>query len=165
MGSWPMFDSTQPYQIPQGARVVAPYRNGLYAWSAAQLDYHAAAAKAFIDVLAADAPGCAVLDVERYDARPQDAPGWLRQKPAGSGCIYCSSDTLPAVTAQCAGLAYFIWLATLDGTVCLTGADLDLPPGVTLAAVQGWPQALLGFPADLSVILSADWLIRIGGSP
>lgn len=164
MTSWLMWDSTTPWVIPRGARVVAPYRNGAYEWSPLSLDDVKGAAKAFIDVLGDDPAGCAILDVEPGCAAPGQVPRWLDGKVRGSGCIYCNRATLPSVIAAAAGRPFFLGLATLDGTLP-SRHELGLPPEVTHAFTQAWGAALTGFNADLSVIWSADWLTRIGGTP
>lgn len=164
MSSWLMWDSVTPLVIPAAARVVMPYRNGLYAWPPAMVGYFRYAAKAFIDVTGTDPEGCAVLDVETGDATPGQVPGWLGRKPPGSGCVYCNRSTLPAVLDAGREHQFYIGIATLDGTIP-DAAQLGLAASVTHAFTQAWGAAQLGFNADLSVIHDAGWLTRIGGTP
>jgi len=165
MPSWVGFDTTTPQVLPSAAFVMA-YYNGAYAWPAAQLARFPA--HAMIDVLGHAWSACSILqidgtaaDVARLTAA---APGWIRARnthvAADTATIYCNRSQLPAVQQACHGLSYWVWLATLDGTVCL---DALPSPGGQLAAVQGWTASMLGFHADASCILSESWYRMHGG--
>ena len=141
--------------IPVGARLRALYFNGRYASPPAY-----GRGRVFIDVLAS-APGAASwLDVETGDATPGAVPGWLDLRGAAQAHnrgVYCNRGNLPAVIRAAAGRQFNLWLATLDGTIPAT-ADLQLPSSARLVAVQAFGAAMLGFNADLSVVVDrAYW--------
>jgi hypothetical protein len=144
-------DSTTPAAIPAVAPAVLIYADGKFAWTEQQIALFPKAARRRISVL--NQPRlAAVLDVERGDATPADAAGFIKAR-GQDACIYCSRDTLTQVLAETRGLDYRVWLATLDGTLptALDGA----PAGVTLAAVQFW-----NVPGryDLSIVYDTAWL-------
>jgi hypothetical protein len=145
-----MFDSaTGAY--PPGAALCAYYVNGRYARPAQY-----GRGKVWIDVIG-NAPRAALwLDVETGDATPADVPGWLDERRSaglGAGGVYCSRAALPAIEQAAAGRPHLLWVATLDGDT--TPA---LPP-VTgqLVAVQAFPASMLGFDADMSVVVDPGW--------
>lgn len=116
-----MADSTNFANInPATFKYVAPYLNGDFATPVAQYD------RFYGHILIGVRPGdptqarfARVLDVERFDANPDDAPPFIRERiRAGfdNATIYCNRNTYPAVQKACAGLHYRLWLATLDGT-------------------------------------------------
>ena len=97
-----MYDAVDPANIPAGAQLVAGYTDGRYS----NLDQirarfpHAAVVK--ITVFAFDNTGD-VLDVEKGDATPDQAPTWvLKRRHAGhpAPAVYCDQDTWPAVIAE-----------------------------------------------------------------
>jgi hypothetical protein len=95
-----MYDSTNPLVLPRDADV-AGYYNGEFAWGQAEFDLFARYIK--ISVMAG-MPGAAqfarVLDVETFDATPDDVVPFLNRRiMAGysNGTIYCNRSTLPAV--------------------------------------------------------------------
>lgn len=66
------------------------------------------------------------LDIERFDATPEDIPGWAHARQAAgisNLATYCNRDTFPAVQQVCQanGLALYHWIATLDGTLLIPG--------------------------------------------
>jgi hypothetical protein len=161
-----MYDSTNVQELPTNAQLVGVYANGDYFATPAQLQAHCPTSiPVWIDVNGSD-PGAYVLDVEQFDATPQQAPGWIK---AGSHngrrpTIYCSRDTVAAVYSACSaeGLSspedYDMWIATLDGTTTwtnpLTGQqdqELSTVPGVV--AVQYEP----GSAYDISYVYDAYW--------
>jgi hypothetical protein len=160
--SWLGYDSTTVPGIPRGAQFIFPYRNGRYAWTEQQADQFTHAGRAWIDVIGNAARTSHVLDVETGDATPQQAPAWIRERHAlgAQATVYCNRSTLPVVQQQCHGLDFWVWLATLDGTVCYESVP---GTGGRLAAVQGWGAAAAGFHADVSVILNAQWYGLHGG--
>src|SRR5690349_11591661 len=96
-----MYDSTNPYDIPVDATaMVAGYIDGLYKWPLAGW----ARFKGQIGVRIAvsylsDDGHC--LDVERGDAEPVDAPGWvaMRRRAGIDPSVYCNFSTWAAVRA------------------------------------------------------------------
>lgn len=151
-----MFDSTTPDQIPADAEMVAGYINGTYAWDADAWARFPNAAQVHITVIAVNTAG--VLDVETGDATPVQAPGWIKARRASGQprpTVYVNRANHDAVVEACAdaglapGVHYWIWLATLDGT-------LPHPlPGVV--AVQDKSAQILGFNADSSIVFDATW--------
>lgn len=148
-------DSTTLGNVPDAADVVLYYVNGLYAAT------EAGVAKRYpgkvlvgIDVNATSPDKGAVLDVEKGDATPADAPGWLQKRrkavPDGPATVYCNRSTLPEVEAACTAAKltvakdYLLFVATLDGTL-YTG------PGVALCQVWDFGSY------DLSVIWDDGW--------
>jgi hypothetical protein len=133
------FDSTEPAAIPADAAVIFPYGDGLYAWTAAEVERFPRARRRYITVTGD--PACNIFDVEHGDGTPADAPDFLqewRDEHGGPGCIYCNRSTLPAVQRHChaAGLAHDSWrlfLSTLDGTLIRPGA---IRGGGVFVAVQ-----------------------------
>ena len=123
-----MFDSITAANIPTDAVMVAGYLDGLYRWSASDWARFPNAVKVGIAVFSSTDNGM-VLDVERGNATPQDAPGWITKRRA-AGCdpsVYCSKDTQPAVIAACqtAGVAlphwWIAWYSAPDHSAPLPG--------------------------------------------
>ena len=144
------YDSTRPWLIPAAAaEAVLMYADGEFEWKPQDKARFPHARYRSISVLN-NPKIAAVLDVEKGDATPADAPGFIRARP-GDAAIYCNRATLPAVQAACHGLDYRVWLATLDGTrpTAITG-------GGTLAAVQYFGG--LHTPYDLSVVYDEAWM-------
>ena len=76
-----MYDSTNPFDIPIGAPMVAGYVDGLYKWSDAGWQRFPEAIWVRIAVFASTNDG-QVLDVENGDATPAQAPGWAKMRLA-----------------------------------------------------------------------------------
>ena len=93
-----MYDAVTPRNIPASAEMVAGYVDGRYAWSAADWARFPGAVKVKIAVFASTNDGH-VLDVERGNATPVEAPGWvLKRRAAGvDPTVYCSAAAWPAV--------------------------------------------------------------------
>jgi hypothetical protein len=144
-----MFDSASG-DYPNDSLLNAYYYNGLDAHK----PYTVGAGKVWIDVLANSPHACSWLDVESGDAKPEDVNVWLhtRNQPGNQG-IYCSLDTVPAVNEAAAGQPYNLWVATLDGN------PFPIIPEVSglLVAVQAIPAQMLGFNADMSVIVNESY--------
>lgn len=89
-----MYDAVTPSNIPTSAQMVAGYVDGRYAWSAADWARFPGAVKVRIAVFASTNDGH-VLDVERYDATPAQAVGWVqRRRDAGvDPTVYCGYST------------------------------------------------------------------------
>lgn len=93
-----LYDSTNAADIPASAQAVAGYVNGAYAWTNADWHYWSKVPTLRIDVLNQGVGN--VLDVERGDATPADAPLWLnraRARGIALPLIYCSLAAFPAV--------------------------------------------------------------------
>lgn len=143
--------------LPFTPALEARYINGRYA---SPPDY--GRGRVYVDVNATAAKEAFWLDVEKGDATPAAVPGWLDERQAaglGHGGIYCDRSSLPAVEAAAGTRPHLLWIATLDGTL-----DITPPAGYgVLAAVQVIPASMLGFTADLSVVIDADyWYGRHG---
>ncbi len=151
-----MYDAVAWENIPADAEMVAGYIDGPRSqWPAQAWDRFPHAVKVKITVDPADNAGD-VLDVETGDARPSDAPGWIRRRLAAGArfvTIYCNRSTLPAVVSACGGLAFYRWIATLDGTRDIPGA----------AAVQYQGGVTAGY--DMSVVHDDAWHPSPGPAP
>lgn len=145
-----MYDSVNPSQIPRNAQMVAGYGNGLYEWTAADWALFPSAVHISIDVNGSDPAGCGVLDVERYDASPQTAAIWIKERVATghAATIYCSRSTMPAVQKACSGLNYVIWVADY------TGQPHAIPGTV---ATQYENHAVTGANYDISSVYDNAW--------
>lgn len=144
-----MWDSTAG-AWPAGARLRALYANGRFT----QLAEGYGRGRVYIDVRG-DVPGAASwLDVESGDAEPGQVGHWLDERHrSGGGGIYCSRDNLAAVEASAGSRPHLLWVATLDGTL-----DIGPIPGAGhLVAVQALPASMLGFNADLSLVIDEDY--------
>lgn len=125
--TWTMYDSTSASDIPVSADAVAGYVDGRFAWSVADWARFATPRKLRIATQAATNDGHA-LDVETFDATPEQAPGWVRMRVAAGvqwPIVYCNRSTWPDVRRACAGLSVRWWIATLDRTTpfILAGAS------------------------------------------
>ncbi len=95
-----MYDTVEAQSAPAGASLLAGYVNGRYANMDALRARYPHALLVGIAVTA-DHDGGVVLDVERGDATPAEAPGWVtRRRAAGvDPTVYCSASVWPAVRA------------------------------------------------------------------
>jgi hypothetical protein len=148
-----MFDSDDPGGVPRGTAVVGGYVNGHTAWPTTAWLAFPGAARVRINVTGEPGRGDC-LDVETGDATPADCVRWWESctwvAPADR-LIYCSRDTVGKVRAAMADRPWALWLATLDGTL-ETAWD-----GKAVTACQYLGAAVLGFHADMSLILSDTW--------
>lgn len=156
-----MYDGVTWENIPDNGpagTIVAVYRTGRYAADAAKVAARFPAAKypvIWVDVNGSDPAGAQALDVEKGDATPAQAPGWVKARLAavkGSlPTVYCNRSTIASVASECAaaglklGVHWWLWVATLDGTDYV--AD-----GVVACQREGGVSA----PFDTSVVY-ADW--------
>lgn len=114
-----MYDSITAAAIPADAAIVAGYVDGRYRWSPADWARFPTARKVRIAVFASTLDGD-VLDVERGDAAPADAPGWVRAR-RGQGAdpsVYTSVTEWPTVRGEFArqGVAEpHWWIAAYPG--------------------------------------------------
>lgn len=148
-----------------GARKVAGYLNGRYAWSQADWDLFPGADHVTITVTASAGEGD-VLDVETGDATPAQAAAWIEMRHAAGlyrPTIYCSLSVVPAIRAATGplilGRDYDIWVAKFDGS----GAEPAVPglPAARFAAKQyetnpSW---------DESVLYDPEWPHRVAAHP
>jgi hypothetical protein len=96
-----MYDSTNPNDIPTNVQLVAGYVSGPYAWPASAWARFSGIPQVRIATQAAHNVGNC-LDVERGDATPEQAPGWvMRRRAAGvDPTVYCNElNSWPAVRA------------------------------------------------------------------
>ena len=145
-----MFDSTTAEDIPADAVLVGGYVDGSYAWSDADWARFPNAVKVRIAVFATTNDGD-VLDCENGDATPGLCPGWIRMRQAAGlarPTIYCNRSTRPQVEVACSGLAYDLWISTLDGVEAMD-------PGAVATQWQG--QAQSGQHYDQSLVLDT-WM-------
>lgn len=146
------YDSVTASDIPAHAEGVGGYVDGAYKWSAADWARfpHAAHVRIAVSPFTNDGN---VLDVERGDATPAQAPAWvyMRRRAGVDPTIYVQQSTLPQVraafhVAQIAQPHY--WVASWGiGPTAIPGAvahQYDHPPTsgghYDLTAVPGtWP--------------------------
>jgi hypothetical protein len=150
-----MFDSTTPAAIPADAGLVAGYVDGSFAWSDADWQRFPRAQKIHICVTGDHTKGDC-LDVEKGDATPGQAPGWIKARQAAGvkyATIYCNRSNLAAVEKACAGLHYYRWIATLDGILHIPGYHPLIGP----AAVQFANSTMAGTNVDVSLVYEPGW--------
>ena len=114
-----MYDAVTPAHIPSNATMVAGYVDGKYAWRLIDWLRFARAVQVRIAVFPSTNNGH-VLDVERGDATPAQAPPWvLRRRAAGvDPTVYCSLAAWPAVRAAFASARVrepHYWIAAYPG--------------------------------------------------
>lgn len=137
-----MADSITPLIIPrkyaEKPNGVAAYIDGKYAWTPAEL----AAYPSQWHISTTGAPSLAlkarVLDVERYDATPEDVAPYqaVREGKGGRTTVYCSRDTVPLVVQSDPHWEDLLWWIAILENRYFTQAEvqksiLDLT-GVTL---------------------------------
>jgi hypothetical protein len=117
-----MYDSVDLSQVPHNPHAVAVYRNGRYA-----NEREARARFPHAHILTIDVTGSIIadcLDIERYDATPQQAPGWINKcHRAGiwRPCLYASENVWKTTLwqllqdAQIPHTHYRAWVAKYDG--------------------------------------------------
>ena len=164
-----MGDSITMGSIPLDVQIVAVYDDGsLGVETAASLEArfpHARYGQVWVDVTGAN-PAAQVRDWETGD-KAGSLQQWVIDHNAATGrkdaVVYCNRATIPQVRAdtgsQVLGADYFLWVATLDGTVVAPGAEhLDAAPytypGVVAVQLKGagltggdWDQSLVFDPA------------------
>ena len=121
-----MGDSAQYLNIPASVQVAAFYGNGAYAATIAQAEArfpHAKYGRCWIDVLGT-LPSAQARDWETGD-KGGSLEQWVIDHNKASGrkdaVVYCNVSTIPEVRqltgTQVLGTDYFLWVATLDGTL------------------------------------------------
>jgi hypothetical protein len=125
-----MFDSVTVSQIPKRAEAVAGYVGGHWPTFPELVKGWPHAHRLSIAVTAAEAADC--LDVERGDASPPQAPGWLRSKATSHATpkpvLYTSVSLADALikTMAAAGhprSSYLLWTAHYTGRPHLCGPE------------------------------------------
>lgn len=94
-----MYDSVTATDIPRTASMVAGYVSGPYAWSASDWARFKGVPQVRIATQASHNVGNC-LDVERGDATPEQAPGWVKKRRAAGEdpTVYCNElNGWPAV--------------------------------------------------------------------
>jgi hypothetical protein len=152
-----MFDSASQ-TFPAHSQLNAYYFNGHFNHTPVMYGR----GKVWIDVTGAAPKACSWLDVERGDASPGRVPGWLdeRDMPGNQG-IYCDRSNVGAVIKAAGNRVYNLWISTLDGN---TNPVIPSGPG-KLVAVQAFPASMVGFNADMSVIVSETYWKRHALNP
>lgn len=152
-------DSTTYTDIPLTVQVACTYGTGTYATTEAQVEARFPRAKygwCRIDVNGS-APHLSARDWETGD-KARSLEQWVIDHNKATGkkdaVVYCNRSTIPEVRqktgSQILGTDYFLWVATLDGTV-YTG------PGVIACQVKG--ANLTGGHWDESLVFDASmWL-------
>lgn len=94
------YDSVTASRIPRGVQGVMGYDDGLYKWSDKDWGLFPSSVHVHIAVFASTNSGT-VLDVERYDASPEEAPGWVKMRRAAGvdPTVYMNTSTWPQVRA------------------------------------------------------------------
>lgn len=121
------FYDSASHKAPTG-ELLAAYLNGKYAYSANDLSKYKAHFMISVtrDVTVAKDARC--LDIETFDARPEDAPRFVFERlhhGHTDALLYVNRSNRGAVILRCAsaglvlGHHYWLWVATLDGTTRL----------------------------------------------
>lgn len=138
-------DSVTPAAIPlDGIQGVIGYANGRFRWHPADETRfrHAGLQVAHVDIDGTAWEAAAILDVERGDAGPAQAPDWIRKRNGfrGDATIYCNLSTLPDVLAATSRIthpvtgSWWLWIAHFTGHPHIP--PMDLPPGVRVMGCQ-----------------------------
>lgn len=159
-----MGDSVSYLAVPAGVQVAASYATGPYAVAQATVQQRFPRARygwCRIDVNGA-LPSADARDWEAGD-KSGSLEQWVAAHNQAAGrktaVVYCNRATIPEVRrltgAQVLGTDYFLWVATLDGTVVAPGPDhLQAPPytypGVVACQLKG--AALTGGDWDQSLV-------------
>ena len=156
-----MGDSTNMAAIPSDVQIAAVYDDGRYGVETrAQLEArfpHAKYGQVFIDVNGST-PQAQARDWETGN-KEGSLEQWVIDHNKASGkkdaVIYCNRDTIPQVRqdtgTQILGTDYWLWVATLDGTVYGPGQY----PHVMACQVRG--ANLTGGDWDMSIVFDASF--------
>lgn len=157
--TWIMGDSTTLTDIPLSVAIAAFYTTGQYAVRAEDVTARFPHAKYGWNRI--DATGQQPA-ADTRDWETGDKSGSLEQwvidhnhaRGAGTAVVYCNRSTIPEVRTltgkQILGQDYFLWVATLDGTVFGPAQY----PGVVACQVKG--QALTGGHWDMSIVFDGS---------
>lgn len=147
--------------------LVAGYVNGAYAWSSEEWNLFPHSAHVTITVTASANAGD-VLDVERGDASPDEAYGWIRMRKAAGlfrPTIYCARGNLPAVRAGSGsyvlGQDYDVWVADWTGSAHEVSSSVKGGVAARCAAVQYRSTGSY----DASAVYDDGWPHRSAPSP
>jgi hypothetical protein len=153
-----MFDSVDILQIPAGPAAVAGYADGAYANMAALAGRFPHACHLSIAVNPAHDADC--LDIETGDARPGDAPGWVKRQQArgvARPCLYASVSVMQAQVIpllKAAGIdrsAVRLWTAHYAG-LHICAHDTCGEMGLQADGTQ-WTSRAFGRDLDQSILL------------
>lgn len=146
-------------RLPSNAEVVFGYADGaVSAWTTAQCQAQRAKTRFALITVMNNPHEARIADIERYDMKPVDAPGFVKARNAFSGehdaTLYCNLSTLPEVVQQAdkAGEPYWLWVADWTGKP-RGGYDLHTGRG-TICAQQYANEP----DYDVTAIYSAEWL-------
>lgn len=157
--TWIMGDSTTLADIPLSIAIAAFYGDGTYRVLPVEAESrfpHAKYGWNIIDVTGAN-PGFDTRDWETGD-KSGSLEQWVidhnHARGAGTAVVYCNRSTIPEVRtltkSQVLGRDYWLWVATLDGTVFGPAQY----PGVVACQVKG--QNLTGGHWDMSVVFDGS---------
>lgn len=156
-----MRDSTTPDAIPlPGTDIAAGYSDGDYANLTALAARFPHIPRVAIDVNGSD-PAADVRDWETGD-KAGSLEQWVIDHNQHTGkkdaVIYCNRDTLPEVRqltgSQILAVDYWLWVATLDGTVIMPGPD-DLAHGTYPGVIACQDKGQGSY--DDSLVFAAWW--------
>lgn len=166
-----MYDSVNPETIPAGAEMVAGYVDGMYANVHLMRTRFPHAVVVGIAVFAHTDDG-EVLDIERGDATPNQAPGWVQMRRR-AGCnpsVYCSASVWNEVrnAFHSAGIREpHYWVAEWDGNPTIpngavakqyrNGSGYD-----TSVVLDTWPGVDTAKPAPRPVPTGSTYAVRKG---
>jgi hypothetical protein len=161
-----MHDSVTPTDIPKDAAMVAGYVTGRYAWPESGWARFPHARKVEIATQARFNTGD-VLDVEKGDATPEQAPGWVRMRRAAGVArpsLYCSAADVPALRrAMGNDVTWDLWVARYTGRV--PGPADFARYGSNCVAIQYANANTSGGHFDLSLVIDDGWPHRAHPTP
>ena len=162
-------DSTNMQAIPLSVNIVCVYDDGsLGVVTQAALDArfpHSKYGQVWIDVNGSR-PAAQVRDWETGD-KAGSLEQWVKDHNAASGrkdaVVYCNRSTIPEVRqltgTQVLGQDYWLWIATLDGTIFGPAQY----PHVMACQVKG--AALTGGDWDMSLVFDASFWLPVAPPP
>lgn len=151
-----MYDSITVEAIPKSATAVAGYVGGF--WPTYKQLQREFGHVRLLSIAVNSSEDADCLDVEKGDARPQDAPAWVKRQQARGikrPVIYCSVSVVPAVVAalRADGLSSSSvrwWTAHYVGRPHLCGPGCGMLPNHIADATQ-WTDRALGRNLDESL--------------
>ena len=155
-----MYDSVKLNEIPRNAEMAATYINGSWAVNSAVFERAFPHAERVLIDVDGTRPDADARDWESGD-KSGSLEQWVQRhntvKNRKDAVIYCNRATIPEVRnltgSQILGKDYWLWVATLDGTVAQTFPSA--PTGVI--AVQAWGAPQFGLNADKSIVFAFWW--------